>query len=93
MLRNTLFLPFLAVLAAAQSANLQGTVGPLTSIETKKNIKTCDITDYGAKADGTTDISTALNDAFNDCLSGGVVVIPSGNYALANWVTLSGGKA
>ena len=88
------FLPALtAALAAAQSANLQGSVGPLTSVSDKKAVKTCDITDYGAKADGNTDISSALNDAFSDCSSGGVVVIPSGNYALATWVTLSGGNA
>ena len=81
-----------AALAAAQSANLRGGVGPLTSITSKKAIKVCDITDYGAKADKSTDISTALNDAFTDCSSGGVVVIPSGDYALATWVTMSGGK-
>lgn len=84
--------PLLA-LVAAQSANLAGKVGPLTSIATKKAKKTCDITSYGATADGSTDISTALTDAFNACKAGGVVVIPSGDYALANWVTLSGGTA
>ncbi|KAK4539712.1 hypothetical protein LTR36_010423 [Oleoguttula mirabilis] len=55
--------------------------------------KTCDITSYGATADGKTDISTALNEAFTACKSGGVVVIPSGDYALSTWVTLSGGTA
>ena len=82
-----------AALVAAQSANIQDSVGPLTSVSAKKAVKTCDITSYGAKADGTTDISTAIDDAFSACSSGGVVVIPSGNYALANWVTLSGGNA
>ena len=80
-------------LVATQSADLQGTVGPLTSISDKKAVKTCDITDYGAKADGSTDISSALNDAFSECSSGGVIVIPSGDYALGNWVTMSGGTA
>ena len=94
MVYSAFFAVFFAALAAAQSANLQGAVGPLTSISEKKAIKTCDITDYGAKADGTSDISSALNDAFSDCSSGGVVVIPSASseYALANWVTLSGGN-
>ena len=93
MLSKPLFTILLAALVAAQSTNLRGHVGPLTSISAKKAIKTCDITSYGAKADGRTDISTALNDAFSDCSAGGVVVIPPGNYALANWVTLSGGHS
>ena len=80
-------------LVAAQSANLAGTVGPLTSIAAKKAVKTCDIITYGAKADGATDISGAINQAFTACKAGGVVVIPSGNYALGTWVTLNGGKA
>lgn len=84
---------FPIALVAAQSTNLAGKVGPLTSVSAKKAIKTCDITSYGAVADNKTDISTALTDAFNACQSGGVVVIPSGNYALENWVTLSGGSA
>jgi rhamnogalacturonan hydrolase len=92
MVYNTFFVLFFAALAAAQSANLQGAVGPLTSISEKKAFKTCDITDYGAKADGTSDISSAINDAFSHCSSGGVVIIPSGDYALENWVTLSGGN-
>jgi len=79
-------------LVAAQSAELAGTVGPKTTIAAKKAIKTCDITKYGAMADGKTDISSALNQAFTACKAGGVVVIPSGQYALAEWVTFSGGK-
>lgn len=78
-------------LTSAQSADLSGKVGPLTSVEDKKAVKTCDITDYGAKADS--DISTAINDAFAACKSGGVVVIPSGNYNLENWVVMKDGKA
>lgn len=95
MFSNTLLTIFSAsiVLTAAQSANLQGAVGPLTSISAKKAVKICDITNYGAVADGTSDVSSAINDAFSDCSSGGVIVIPSGTYALENWVTLSGGNA
>ncbi|TKA64390.1 putative rhamnogalacturonase B [Friedmanniomyces simplex] len=80
-------------LVAAQSADITGSVGPLTSVATKKAVKTCDITNYGAKADGETDISSAVTAAFTACKSGGVVVIPSGDYALGTWVTLSGGNA
>lgn len=110
---------FVAVQVIAQSADLQGSVGPLTSVADKKAVKTCgrqnqpwkasrsclecllwflpmpeifaylynslsDITDYGATADGETDISTALLDAYNDCIAGGVVVIPDGDYALVS---------
>ena len=83
----------LAALAAGQSADIRGSVGPKTSVSSKQAVKTCDITSYGAIADGQTDISTALADAFEACKAGGVVVIPSGDFALANWVTLRGGKA
>ncbi|KAK3679805.1 hypothetical protein LTR78_000181 [Recurvomyces mirabilis] len=82
-----------SALVAAQSVELAGKVGPKTSAATKTAKKTCNITSYGAKADGKTDISAALTAAFNACKTGGVVVIPSGNYALATWVTLSGGNA
>jgi rhamnogalacturonan hydrolase len=81
----------LIALTSAQSTELEGKVGPLTSIANKKAVKTCDITDYGGKADS--DISTAINEAFAACKTGGVVVIPSGNYNLENWVVLKDGKA
>ena len=81
----------LQALALAQSTELSGKVGPLTSIKDKKAVKTCDITDYGGKTDS--DISSAINDAFAACKTGGVVVIPSGNYNLENWVALKNGKA
>ena len=81
----------LFALSSAQSTDLAGKVGPLTSIEDKKAVKTCDITDYGGKAGS--DISTAINDAFAACKRGGVVVIPSGNYNLENWVLLKNGEA
>lgn len=81
----------LQTLTLAQSTELSGKVGPLTSIEDKKAVKTCDITDYGGKTDS--DISSAINDAFAACKAGGVVVVPSGNYNLENWVLLKNGKA
>jgi rhamnogalacturonan hydrolase len=81
----------LSTLVSAQSIELNGKVGPLTSIEDKRAVKTCDITDYGGKADS--DISTAINDAFAACKKGGVVVIPAGNYNLENWVVLKDGEA
>jgi rhamnogalacturonan hydrolase len=80
-----------SALTSAQSTNLEGKVGPLTSIADKKAIKICDITDYGGKVGS--DISTAINDAFAACQKGGVVVIPSGNYNLEDWVVLKDGEA
>jgi len=68
-------------------------VGPLTSSGTKWGVKVCDVTKYGAVADGKTDIGPALLAAFNACSSGGVVNIPAGTFAMATWVTLSGGTA
>lgn len=87
----TAALAALPALSVAQSANLNGKVGPLTTIAAKKAVKTCDITNYGGKAGA--DISSAITSAFTACKNGGVVVIPSGNYNLGTWVTLNGGKA
>lgn len=96
MLPNTL----LAVIAAAPalvaglgSIELAGKVGPLTSIADKRAVKECDITDYGAKADGQTDIGDALLEAHNDCKSGGVVIIPDGDFAMSTWVKLANANA
>lgn len=76
-------------LAAAQ---LSGSVGPSTSASTKATTKTCNVLDHGAKADKTTDLGPAIQSAFKECSSGGVVYIPPGDYALDTWVKLSGGK-
>lgn len=83
----SLHLPFLA------QGQLPGNVGPLTSASNKATARTCDVTDHGAVSDGKTDVGPAITAAFNDCKSGGLVVIPGGHYALASWVTLSGGNA
>lgn len=72
---------------------LSGTVGPLTTRAKKAATKTCNVLDYGGVADGTTDVGPAISSAFAACKTGGVVEIPSGDYALETWVTLSGGSA
>ena len=82
-----------ALLPALVAGQLSGSVGPLTSSAAKAKVKTCSVLDYNGVADGKTDIGPAITSAFNACKSGGVVQIPSGNYALGSWVTLSGGKA
>ncbi|KAK0453652.1 RGase B [Armillaria borealis] len=86
-------LAFLFLLPALTAAQLSGSVGPLTSYSAKAAVKTCDVTDYGAVADLSTDLGTALASAFAACKSGGLVVIPEGDYAMSTWVTLNGGSA
>lgn len=82
-----------AIVPTLVVGQLSGTVGPLTSSATKAATKTCNVLDYGAVADGTTDVGPAISSAFAACKTGGVVEIPSGDYAMATWVTLSGGSA
>lgn len=92
MIFNTALLAIgLAPLLA--SAQLSGTVGPTTSYATKASNKICNVLDYGGVADEKTDIGPAISSAWSACKSGGVVYIPSGNYALGSWVTLTGGKS
>lgn len=81
-----------SVVARTHQIRAPGFVGPLTTIKSKRAVKVCNIMDYGAKADNRTDIFTGQNDAFSAYSTGGVVLIPSGDYALSNWVTVSGGN-
>jgi rhamnogalacturonan hydrolase len=91
MLSRTL-LSAIALLPALVVAQLSGTVGPSTSAAKKAATKTCDVTKYGAVADKSTDIGPPLVSAWADCKSGGVVVVPKGDYAIATWATLTGGS-
>lgn len=75
------------------SAQLSGSVGPTTSYATKADNKICSVLDYGGLADNSTDIGPAITSAWDECKDGGVVYIPSGDYALDTWVTLSGGSS
>ncbi len=54
------------------SAQLSGPVGPLTSATSKAAKKVCNVLNYGAKADSTTDIGPALLAAWNACNPGGL---------------------
>ncbi|KAJ5529817.1 hypothetical protein N7527_003210 [Penicillium freii] len=74
------------------NAYLSGSVGPTTTVSTKSANKICNVLDYGAVADKSTDVGAAITSAWADCRNGGVVYIPSGDYAFESWVTLSGGK-
>ncbi|KAJ5300458.1 kinase-like domain-containing protein [Penicillium atrosanguineum] len=75
------------------SAQLSGTVGPTTSYATKAASKICSVLDYGGVADNSTDIGPAITSAWAACKTNGVVYIPSGDYALDTWVTLTGGSS
>lgn len=75
------------------SAQLPGTVGPTTSYSSKASTKICNVLDYGGVADNSTDIGTAISSAWDECKSGGVVYIPSGDHALEFWVKLTGDKS
>ncbi|KXS12639.1 glycoside hydrolase family 28 protein [Gonapodya prolifera JEL478] len=83
----------LAPLLSIASAQLSGRVGPLTSICKKTTI--CNVLDYGAKADGVTDIGPAILSAFTNCVlknNASTLYVPPGNYAMATWVTLRNGN-
>ncbi|GKZ80866.1 hypothetical protein AnigIFM56816_005375 [Aspergillus niger] len=88
-------LPILALALAPLLVNgqLSGSVGPLTSAHSKAATKTCNVLDYGAVADNSTDIGSALSEAWDACSDGGLIYIPPGDYAMDTWVSLSGGKA
>ncbi|KAF2246136.1 glycoside hydrolase family 28 protein [Trematosphaeria pertusa] len=92
MRASTLFFGALALLPILVVGQLSGHVGPLTSTSSKAS-KTCNVLNYGAKADKTTDIGPPLASAWAACQTGGTVVIPAGDYAMSTWVTLKNGKA
>lgn len=62
----------LLVLVGAAAAQLSGSVGPTTSTAAKRAKKTCNVLDYGAKADKSTDLGAALVKAWAACASGGI---------------------
>ncbi|GMG27235.1 unnamed protein product [Aspergillus oryzae] len=69
---------------------LIGPVGPTTPLSEKTT--ECNILSYGAVADNSTDISTALETTFNDCVRpnpGSRLVVPEGQYLLNRGVVLS----
>jgi len=53
------------------SAQLSGTVGPLTTRAEKAATKVCNILDYGGVASATTDNSAAITSAWAACVDGG----------------------
>lgn len=47
------------------------------------------VKDYGAVGDGTTDDTTAIQNAFNAVTAGGIIVIPSGTYRISAPLTMT----
>lgn len=86
-------LPYILFSATLARAQLSGPVGPLVDYSTKARNQTCNIIDYGALADGKTDISQPLLDAWGNCSVGGLVYIPPGNYSLAEDIELKHGQS
>jgi rhamnogalacturonan hydrolase len=82
----------LLLLPLLVAGQLSGTVGPKTTIAAKKAKKVCNVTSYGATASKSSDLGPALTAAFAACKTGGLIVIPAGDYGLATWVTLKGGS-
>ncbi|CAG7916521.1 unnamed protein product [Penicillium olsonii] len=85
---NLVLLSFLRITAG----QLIGPVGPTTDLK-QKSIE-CNILDYGAVADNKTDISTALETVFSECVRkqpGSRLVVPEGEYLIERGVTLING--
>jgi rhamnogalacturonan hydrolase len=71
------------LLSPLTSATLvdKSSVGPLTPLSSKTKI--CNVLDYGAVADNSTDLGPALKSAFSSCaITGGATIyIPPGSYS------------
>jgi rhamnogalacturonan hydrolase len=90
---SVFFLSGVTLLSTLVAGQLSGKVGPTTSHTSKTSKKICNVLNYGAKADKTTDLGPPLASAFAACKTGGTVIVPAGDYALKTWVSLKGGSA
>ncbi len=61
----------LGVFTSLVTAQLSGSVGPLTTYTTKRAKKTCNILSYGGVASAMTDNGRAIASAWAACASGG----------------------
>lgn len=82
----------LTLLSRFAQGQLSGKVGPTTTFASKAAKKVCNVLDYGAKADGTTDLGPPLTSAWVDCRNGGLVYIPPGTFAMSTWASLKSGQ-
>jgi hypothetical protein len=62
----------ISLLSTCCSAQLSGSVGPTTTTAQKAAKKICNVLNYGAKADKTTDLGPPLASAFAACKTGGI---------------------
>jgi hypothetical protein len=63
---------FVLTLPTQSHAQLSGSVGPTTTTASKAAKKICNVLDYGAKADKTSDLGPPLALAFAACKTGGI---------------------
>ncbi|MBW0477130.1 hypothetical protein O181_016845 [Austropuccinia psidii MF-1] len=75
-------------------------LGFLAVLHPSCNAKVCNVLDYGAVADGQTDVGPAIIKAFNDCKTqttgdpaDTVVLVPRGDYSIGSNVVMMKGKA
>lgn len=89
-MKATYFLGFLSAWRAA--AQLIGAVGPTTSLSQKTT--ECNIENYGAVNDNSTDAADAIEKAFKTCVlphAGSRLIVPDGQYLIKRTVILSNG--
>jgi rhamnogalacturonan hydrolase len=61
-----------ALFSTACHAQLSESVGPTTTTASKSSKKICNVLNYGAKADKTSDLGPPLASAFAACKTGGI---------------------
>ncbi|OHE90906.1 murein transglycosylase [Colletotrichum orchidophilum] len=89
-MRAAYILGFLSAWRAA--AQLTGPVGPTTSLS--KKVTECNILNYGAVNDNSTDAADAIEKAFKTCVlphAGSRLIVPDGQYLIKRTVILSNG--
>ncbi len=71
----------LSSLVAGEAMVDKRSVGAKTALSAKSTI--CNVKDYGAVADGKTDIGPAISKAYSQCAikGGATILVPPGNYA------------
>ncbi len=70
------------------SAALSSLVAAFLASSQQANAATVNVTSYGATGNGTTDDTTAIQNAINASASGDTVYFPTGTYKLTNTLTL-----
>lgn len=78
------------MMIASAVGQLIGPVGPTTPLK-EKTIE-CNVLNYGAVADNSTDVSSAIEAAFTECVlknPGSRLVVPEGDYLLNRSLVLS----